>query len=157
MRVAHAIAPPLSPQVKLAIINAMLQKNQRRLLSSVPPSQIMLTPAQAAQGAGSLVLQGIWTSQPPSIVMLRGNNQDNLTFMFCGLTQGTYLLDISVDSAARTAAWVYSPADGPDGTLTPQQGHLLYPFISAGLEIQIWPPNDGGFHYRNSTELTQVA
>jgi hypothetical protein len=89
--------------------------------------------------------------------MLRGNNSDLLQFGWGDLALGTYLLDINVDSAARTAAWSYMLGGGGLETLTPQQGHLLYPFISQGINISIWPPNDGGIHVWNSTELTQVA
>ena len=155
MRVARAIAPPLSPKVKLAIINDMLQKKQRRALTGVPSPQIVLTPTQP--GSGNLTLRGTWF--PPSCVMLWGTNIDNLQFWFDGLAQGTYLVDISVDSVAYTAAWTYTVAgNGGSETLTPQEGHLLYPFIGAGtFNIGIWPPNDGGIHVWNSTELTQVA
>jgi hypothetical protein len=145
--------------VKLAAINAMLQKNQRPMVGSFPPSQIVVTPAQPYQGWRCfLQLQGSWTSGPPPCVGVCGNAIDYLGFVFQGITQGTYLLDISVDYPSWTVAWNYILADGAIATLTPQQGHLLYPFIGAGLEFAIWPANqDMQMHSWNSTELTQVA
>ena len=157
MRAHHVIPARLSLQVKLSALNALLQTTRKPLVNTLPPPQIVLTPTQPCWGRCGFILQGGWFSQPPAVVTLSGNNQDSIQFSLSGLAQGTFLFDVSVDSAASTAAWSYYPDIGAGGTLTPQQGHLLYPFISQGINISIWPPNDGGFHVWNSTELTQVA
>jgi hypothetical protein len=164
-RVRRYVAP-LSPQIKLAIINAMLQKNQRRLMSSVPSSQIALTPAQPYQGPNWLILKGYW--DPSSqVAAVNADGLDCLVLSFPFLVvSATYLLDIQV-SEPYPSDWQWingvggsANSPGQGGTLTPQQGHLLYPFIAGpnDLTITLWPSVvDNQYHNFCSAELTQVA
>jgi hypothetical protein len=117
---------------------------------------IVLTPAQPFQGQNYFQLEGIWCAINQSVVLL-GNGSDNLAFMLYTDEQATYLLDLTVDLAPAMGDWQYFVGNG-GGSLTPQQGHLLYPFIAkASIWIVFCPAADGLAHQWMGAELTKVC
>jgi len=158
--VGVSIIPPLSAKEKLAAVNNFHEHNKKKHVSSVPPSQVVLTPAQPVQGSNCAQVTGIWNPIMRAVYLM-GNSGQSLTFLFPVLVaSATYLLDISVSGGDQ---WAYCSAPGGHpqyGTLTLQSGHLLYPFILTGscqFSIMVAPPGDTRTYSWTKTELTKVS
>jgi len=155
VRPRYVAAAPLTNQAKVAAINTLLLKCNKAPVTYVPPSQIVLTPAQPVQGPNFFGLQGEWWPADQA-VYLDGHDSDYLFFNFPALAQGTYLLDVSVSG---TGDWEHGASVvGGSGTLTVQQGHLLYPFVGGGwFQLFLFAPADGPIRSWVSAELTKVS
>jgi hypothetical protein len=149
---------------KLAAVNAMLDEKHKPRATHVSSSpHVLLTPAHPVHGQNYIVVCGIWSPSDHSVQLI-GNGQDQLTLMFCTVDQATYLLDISIGSCPL-GDWQCSRSGPSYGwpapeSLTPQQGHLLFPFIGQGgsFMFKLMPPRAAlGSYPWIRAELTKVS
>jgi hypothetical protein len=167
----RAYIPRLTTALKRAAINNIRQQRRLAMVSGVPSPQVVLTPANPIQGPYCFIqMRGFWDPEDQTVALL-GNGQDYICLFFALVASATYLLDVSVDSDPSMGNWDWnlgaagSASWGQGGTLTPQQGHLLYPFIAGNpanafnaLTISLWPSQaDNRYHVFYSAELTQVS
>jgi hypothetical protein len=124
--------PPLAMEKKLAAVNAMLDKKNKRRVTNVSSSpHVVLTPTHPFHGQNYIVLCGTWSPKDRSYA-LTGSGNDSMNFAFNTEAQATYLLDISVLSPGPGNWQCNATNPGGEFPLTLQQGHLLYPFIGQG-------------------------
>ena len=157
----HPVASmPLSAEVKLTAINKWRLNNNLAQLASVPPPQITLTPkAPTLGGLNYLDVHADYhTQQGHEAIVLSPGDYVAITFQ---ISDGkTYLLDVTGSGITR---WNYELQVAgkitTSGEITPQQGHLLLPFIAASSSvIVVLSPAAGHFGGQFlSAQLTRVG
>ena len=142
--------PPLSADIKLQAVNKLRLTHKLLQLNSVAPPQITLTPAAPSMGTlNYLEVTGLYITQPGSMRIILWDATESVRMTFQTSTGKTYLLDVAIDPSDP---WIYSlRMDGVMWTspenITPQQGHLLLPFIavSSSFSAEIRPGASGSF------------
>ena len=153
--------PPLAMEVKLAAINAMLDKKNKPHAKQVPsPPHVVLTPHHPVHGGNDVILHGQWEPRFHSVVISGGHGRDFLAFKFSTVDQATYLLDVTVQAEGDWQYQLLFPLGmrpEPD-SLKLQHFHLLYPFLGQGsfFGIKLIPSFQvsGEWH---KAELTKVS
>jgi hypothetical protein len=134
-RLAHLTIRSLAADIKLKAINNLRLVSNLSPVNSLPPAQITLTPAAPSMGGQNyLVVHGGYGTQPGSAAMSLLWAEDFLTLMFAAVAGKTYLLDVAVSGSCQNWSFTNwtSGHPTPDNTdVTPQQGHLLIPFIAS--------------------------
>jgi hypothetical protein len=145
-------------EVKLAAVNAMLDKHHKpraKHMSSTP--HVVLTPGFAVYHENYVHVRGDWCPKH-HVVALNPQSYDYIDFTFTTVEGATYLLDLSVGGGP--AAWQYNISCAPESpALTPQNGHLLYPFVApaSNFSIAFNPPKYVLHGLWRRAELTKVS
>lgn len=83
--------PPLSANEKLAVVNKFHQQKKKPPVSSIPPSQIVLTPVQTIQGGSYVGGVGYWDPKLGAVTVSGSvSSSCYVQFNFVGLASGTY-------------------------------------------------------------------
>jgi hypothetical protein len=141
--------PPLALEVKLAAINAMLDKNKKPPAKQVSSPHVVLSPHHPDHGHSYVNVCGDWDWKWHTVRLDPSWNESCMFLTFSTVEQGRYyLLDVTVytpftpmdihPSGQDWRYWIGSEND----SLRSHEGHLLYPFIGSGshFTIQLNPP-----------------
>lgn len=159
MNASPVVTRPVSPALKLNVVNNMLQNLKMAPAASVPPAKVVLTPANPVVNNNHLLLVGSYDPKQNTIGV-RYNEGHFVRYLFETVPGKTYLLDIHVEAASR---WnVMNSSGGSAPNLKEQQGHLLLPFIAYSnyVNISIYPATGSqcnmGWCRVGSAELIQI-
>jgi len=154
------IVPPLAMEVKLAAVNAMLDKKKKRHAKHMSSTaHVVLTPGFPVYHQNYVSAHGLWDPLNRAF-RFTSPGQDFLTLSFPTVAQATYLLDVTVGWGFGD--WQYQLTQTEQLLpLTNQAGHLLYPFLgdpSGDFWMQLISPQRyyGQPYWWHRVELTKV-